>query len=145
MPRSGARSSGRVFDSGFFAKPHNPDMSHARPAHSRQRKDIVMTTKRHDEIGYGKPPKHTQWKKDQSGNPKGRPRRGRNIAALCYGAISVFRARQEIAPGSIALARKADRRQRGVPLAILSLQSAGKQRIRAPAAIGLHPRDRLSI
>src|SRR6516164_8376804 len=26
-------------------------------------------------VGYGKPPKHTQFKKGQSGNPKGRPKR----------------------------------------------------------------------
>jgi len=26
-----------------------------------------------DSIGYGKPPKHTQFKKGKSGNPKGRP------------------------------------------------------------------------
>ena len=26
------------------------------------------------EVGYGKPPKHTQFKKGQSGNPKGRPK-----------------------------------------------------------------------
>ncbi len=28
-----------------------------------------------DEIGYGKPPKHTQFKKGHSGNPNGRPKR----------------------------------------------------------------------
>src|SRR6476659_9432704 len=27
------------------------------------------------EVGYGKPPKHTRFKKGQSGNPKGRPPR----------------------------------------------------------------------
>jgi hypothetical protein len=41
-----------------------------------------MATKRHYDIGYGKPPRNTQWKKGQSGNPKGRPRRDRNVAAL---------------------------------------------------------------
>ena len=41
-----------------------------------------MATKRHYGIGYGKPPKHAQWKKGQSGNPKGRPRRDRNVSAL---------------------------------------------------------------
>ena len=41
-----------------------------------------MATKRHYDIGYGKPPKHAQWKKGQSGNPKGRTRRDRNVSAL---------------------------------------------------------------
>jgi hypothetical protein len=41
-----------------------------------------MAPKRHYDIGYGKPPKQAQWKKGQSGNPKGRPRRDRNISAL---------------------------------------------------------------
>jgi len=30
------------------------------------------------EVGYGRPPKHTRFKKDKSGNPKGRPARSRN-------------------------------------------------------------------
>lgn len=32
------------------------------------------------EVGYAKPPKHTQFKKDQSGNPKGRPKGSRNFS-----------------------------------------------------------------
>jgi hypothetical protein len=28
----------------------------------------------HDETGYGRPPKHSQFKKGQSGNPRGRPK-----------------------------------------------------------------------
>jgi hypothetical protein len=41
-----------------------------------------MASKRHYDIGYGKPPKQARWKKGQSGNPKGRPRRDRNVGAL---------------------------------------------------------------
>lgn len=31
------------------------------------------------DVGYGKPPKHTQFKKGQSGNPKGRRKGSRNL------------------------------------------------------------------
>jgi hypothetical protein len=31
------------------------------------------------EVGYGKPPKHTQFKPGKSGNPKGRPKKTRNF------------------------------------------------------------------
>ncbi|MEO1324462.1 MAG: DUF5681 domain-containing protein [Pseudomonadota bacterium] len=34
------------------------------------------------EVGYGRPPQHTQFKPGQSGNPKGRPKRSKTITAL---------------------------------------------------------------
>ena len=34
------------------------------------------------EVGYGKPPKATQFKKGQSGNKKGRPKKSRNFKTL---------------------------------------------------------------
>jgi len=33
-----------------------------------------------DKVGYGRPPKATQFKRGKSGNPKGRPRGSRNLA-----------------------------------------------------------------
>jgi Family of unknown function (DUF5681) len=35
-----------------------------------------------DEIGYGKPPKRTRFKKGQSGNPTGRPKASKNVASI---------------------------------------------------------------
>lgn len=32
-----------------------------------------------DKVGYGNPPKHAQFKPGQSGNPRGRPKGGRNL------------------------------------------------------------------
>lgn len=34
------------------------------------------------EVGYGKPPKQHQFKPGQSGNPKGRPKKNKNVTAL---------------------------------------------------------------
>ena len=34
------------------------------------------------EVGYRRPPKHTRFKKGQSGNPKGRPKKSKNLETL---------------------------------------------------------------
>lgn len=34
------------------------------------------------EVGYGRPPKHTRFKKGRSGNPKGRPKASKNMSTL---------------------------------------------------------------
>jgi Family of unknown function (DUF5681) len=45
-------------------------------------------TRRDYEIGYGKPPRHTRFKKGQSGNPRGRPREAKNLPTLLTKALN---------------------------------------------------------
>jgi hypothetical protein len=43
----------------------------------------MMTNSSKDwEVGYGRPPKHSQFKPNQSGNPAGRPKGSKNTATL---------------------------------------------------------------
>ena len=39
------------------------------------------------QVGYGKPPRHTQFAKGQSGNPRGRPSGSKNLATLVSEAL----------------------------------------------------------
>jgi len=63
------------------------------------------------EVGYGKPPKNTQFRKGQSGNPKGRPKGSKNLVALIHEAlnqpISVREdGRSRKVPASAAIAKR---------------------------------------
>jgi hypothetical protein len=40
------------------------------------------------EVGYGKPPRHTRFRKGQSGNPRGRPKEAKNLATLLKEALN---------------------------------------------------------
>jgi|ERR1044071_6352300 len=46
-----------------------------------------MPPKRDYEVGYGRPPKHTRFKKGRSGNPRGRPSGAKNLATLFSEAL----------------------------------------------------------
>ena len=40
------------------------------------------------QVGYGKPPRHTRFKKGQSGNPRGRPPGAKNLPTLLSEALN---------------------------------------------------------
>ena len=40
------------------------------------------------QVGYGKPPRHTRFKKGQSGNPRGRPPGAKNLSTLLNEALN---------------------------------------------------------
>ena len=40
------------------------------------------------QVGYGKPPRHTQFAKGQSGNPRGRPSGSKNLSTLVNEALN---------------------------------------------------------
>lgn len=46
-----------------------------------------MSDDRNYEVGKGKPPKHTQFKKGQSGNQKGRPKGTKNVESALRAAL----------------------------------------------------------
>lgn len=44
------------------------------------------------EVGYGRPPRHSRWRKGQSGNPRGRPKRktlAQAVSAALYEKVTV--------------------------------------------------------
>ena len=49
---------------------------------------MPLDKRRDYEVGYGRPPRHTRFKKGQSGNPKGRPGGAKNLSTLVNEALN---------------------------------------------------------
>ena len=49
---------------------------------------MPLRNKRDYEVGYGKPPRHSRFKKGQSGNPRGRPSGSKNLATVLSEALN---------------------------------------------------------
>src|SRR5215472_13361203 len=54
---------------------------------TKWRSSMPPEASRDYEVGYGKPPRHTRFKKGQSGNPRGRPRDSKNLKTLLNDAL----------------------------------------------------------
>ena len=64
-----------------------------------------------DDVGYGRPPKHTRFKKGQSGNPRGRPKGTPNLSTaitnVMKSKVPVRKAnRTLLMPAPVAIAHK---------------------------------------
>jgi hypothetical protein len=51
------------------------------------RKNSTKQRSRQYEVGKGRPPRTTRWKRGQSGNPSGRPKGSRNVSAVLLDVI----------------------------------------------------------
>src|SRR5262245_45017231 len=69
-------------------------------------------------VGYCQPPRHTQFRKGRSGNPKGRPKGSRNFESLV----------------ELELKRKIEVRENGQPKRISKLELSAKQLANGAAA-----------
>lgn len=102
------------------------------------------------EVGYGKPPKHTRFKKGRSGNPKGRPKGAKSISTLIEKALSkkitaieagqtvIMTKREAFSTGLVNRAIKGDHR---AAEAILKLETRRTIAAAAEPEIPISPQD----
>src|SRR5260370_32316583 len=55
---------------------------------ARRRPPMAYDDEGDHEVGYGKPPRHSQFVKGQSGNPRGRPAGAKNLKTLLSKALN---------------------------------------------------------
>ncbi len=94
-------------------------------------RDEQLEDKDYD-IGYGKPPKHTRFKPGQSGNPRGRPKKTKDIDKLFDqelnrtlriqedGQLRTLTKREVIVKGVINAAMKGDHRAQKLAIGFMS-------------------------
>ena len=84
-------------------------------------------------VGYGKPPKHTQFKKGQSGNAKGRPKGAKNIETIVKQElndkvkVTLGGKTKKLTKLEIAMKQIADKAAKGDPKALAMMFSLAKE------------------
>jgi Family of unknown function (DUF5681) len=61
------------------ASPSLPGQAHKGPDADSTQSNVVAFKRQQYSVGYGRPPVHSQFKPDRSGNPEGRPKGSRNL------------------------------------------------------------------
>lgn len=95
------------------------------------------------EVGFGKPPKHTRFKRGQSGNPKGRPKGARNFTTEVReelsesipiregGKVRRVSKRRAILKAQVAKALNGDPRAAGIVLNLIATYLADDEQLDA--------------
>lgn len=105
-------------------------------------------------VGYGKPPKHTQFKPGQSGNPKGKPKGAKNIETILknelYGKVQVTVGgkKKKLTKFEVAMKQMMEKAAKGDLKALGMLLSLAKEYVAtAPSSAQMAPptSDELAI
>lgn len=76
-----------------------------------------------EKTGYGRPPKHSRFEKGKSGNPKGRPKGGKNFSTVMQDelnekvTVNIGNARQRLTKLQVVIKRQSAKAMQGDPKA----------------------------
>ena len=70
-----------------MTKPRKSTSHNARDSAPKRKPERLAGEENRHAVGYGKPPLRSQFKRGQSGNPRGRPKKSRNLRSIIEDAL----------------------------------------------------------